>query len=150
MEKSLEEEQQFQLVNLQKNVILKQLRQKGCRITKQREILIDVILQKNCSCCKEIYYYAIKKDPNIGMATIYRMMNVLEEIGVLEWKNGYRICYREYAPLGEFLIEMEDSSMVKLNSKKLSQVLEKGMTACGYLDGKKVKQIMIKDAESLI
>ncbi|MDO4305624.1 MAG: transcriptional repressor [Eubacteriales bacterium] len=148
MEKTPEEEEQFRLVNLQKSAILKQLRQKGCRITRQRELLIDVILQKNCSCCKEIYYYAIKKDQNIGMATIYRIMNILEEIGALEWKNGYRICYREYMPLGEFMIEMDDSSLVKLDSKSLNQVLEKGMSACGYLDGKKVKQIMIKNKES--
>lgn len=144
MEKVSEEEQRFQLVNLQKNTILKQLRQKGCRITRQRELLIDIILQKNCSCCKEIYYYAVKRDKNIGMATIYRMMNVLEEIGALEWKNGYRICYRGYQSFGEFIVEMEDSSLLKLSSKSLNQVLEKGMDACGYLEGRKIKQIIIK------
>ena len=148
MEKTSEEDEQFRLVNLQKSAILKQLRQKGCRITKQRELLIDVILQKKCSCCKEIYYYAVKKDQNIGMATIYRIMNVLEEIGALEWKNGYRICYREYQPLGEFYIEMDDSSLLSLNSHTLTQVLEKGMDACGYLEGKKVRQIMVKNTES--
>lgn len=147
MEQTLEEDEQFQVVNLQKSAILKQLRQKGCRITKQRELLIDVILQKNCSCCKEIYYYAAKKDQNIGMATIYRMMNVLEEIGALEWKNGYRICYREFVPMDSFVIEMEDSSLLKLDSQSLSQVLEKGMTACGYLKNRKVKQIMIKSTK---
>ena len=38
-------------------------------------------LQEECTCCKEIYFLASKKDPNIGMATVYRMINLLEEIG---------------------------------------------------------------------
>ena len=35
------------------------------------------------NCCKEIYYEAVKKDPSIGIATVYRMMNLLEEIGAV-------------------------------------------------------------------
>ena len=53
-----------------KNYILDQLRQRGCRITKQREVLIDVILREQCNNCKEIYYMAVKEDPDIGMATV--------------------------------------------------------------------------------
>ena len=64
---------------------------KGKRITGQRKILLDVILEGNWSSCKEIYYMASKKDPTIGLATVYRMVGVLEEMGFLS--RGYRYSY---------------------------------------------------------
>ena len=60
--------------------MLQRLKEKGCRITKQRKILIDIILQGECTSCKEIYYKAAEKDPSIGAATVYRMINLMEEI----------------------------------------------------------------------
>lgn len=52
--------------------IIKMLKDRGCRMTKQRRILLDIILEDNCSSCKEIYYRASKKDKSIGTATVYR------------------------------------------------------------------------------
>ena len=78
-----------------KNYILQELRKNGCRITSQRQLLIDIILQDECCCCKEIYYQAIKKDPTIGMATVYRMVKTLEETGLIKRKNLYRIQVEE-------------------------------------------------------
>ena len=78
-------------VQEKKSYILQELRKNGCRITNQRQLLIDIILQDECCCCKEIYYQAIKKDPTIGMATVYRMVKTLEETGLIKRKNLYRI-----------------------------------------------------------
>lgn len=74
-----------------KSYILRELKKRGCRITNQRKILIDIILRDECCSCKEIYYQAIKEDPSIGMATVYRMVRTLEEIGLIRRKNMYRI-----------------------------------------------------------
>ena len=60
---------------------IKELRERGYRITRQRQVLIDIILENEYSCCKEIYYKAVQKDENIGSATVYRMLKTLEEIG---------------------------------------------------------------------
>lgn len=79
------------MAEMQKELVLQKLREKGCRITKQRRMLLDVILQEECASCKEIYYKAKKEDDSIGMATIYRMINLLEEIGAISRKNMYRI-----------------------------------------------------------
>ena len=87
--------QQYQRSNMQRSAIMDRLRQEGCRITRQRKIIIDIILEEECTCCKEIYFMASKRDPNIGMATIYRMINLLEEIGALKRKRAYRICNEE-------------------------------------------------------
>lgn len=75
----------------QKEVIVGKLKDSGCRITKQRLILLDVILEGECGSCKEIYYRALKIDHSIGTATVYRMINTLEEIGAIDRKNMYRV-----------------------------------------------------------
>ena len=74
-----------------KVLIMESLRKNGCRITNQRQILIEIILQDECSSCKEIYYQAGKVDPSIGMATVYRLVKTLEEAGLIHRKNLYRI-----------------------------------------------------------
>ena len=60
-----------------KERIIEQLEKKWLQVTKQRLMLIDVILEGKCNCCKEIYYQASLKDPSIGPATVYRMVNTL-------------------------------------------------------------------------
>ncbi|MGC4019131.1 MAG: transcriptional repressor [Muricomes sp.] len=66
--------------------IVEKLKKNGCRITRQRLILIDIILGNECQSCKEIYYRAIEIDNKIGIATVYRMVNALEEIGAINRK----------------------------------------------------------------
>ena len=70
---------------------IQKLKDNGCRITKQRLILLDIILEGNCNSCKEIYYKAAKKDSSIGTATVYRMINTLEDIGVISRRSIYEI-----------------------------------------------------------
>ena len=55
-----------------KEAIVQKLKASGCRITKQRLMLLDIILEENCSCCKEIYYRASRIDPSIGMPASVR------------------------------------------------------------------------------
>ena len=66
----------------EKKQILELFRKKGMRITKQRELILDIVLENECSCCKEIYYRAAKKDKNNVIATVYRMINSLRELVV--------------------------------------------------------------------
>lgn len=67
----------------QKERVINELKRQGKRMTKQRLLLLDVIFSREYSCGKEIYYDAIKKDPSIGLATVYRILAALEEIGAL-------------------------------------------------------------------
>lgn len=75
----------------QKEAIIEELRRQGCRITKQRRVILDVILENECSCCKEIFFRASAIDSGIGAATVYRMVNTLEDIGVISRKNMYKV-----------------------------------------------------------
>ena len=73
----------------QKELIVQKLKDSGCRITKQRMELLDIILENKCSSCKEIFYRASREDDSIGIATVYRMVNALEEIGVISRRIVY-------------------------------------------------------------
>lgn len=69
-----------------KEAIVGKLKARGCRITRQRLVLIDIILEEECQSCKEIYFKAVRDNNKIGLATVYRMVNALEEIGAINRK----------------------------------------------------------------
>ncbi len=76
---------------MSQEMIISRLRERGFRITKQRKLIISAILENDCSCCKEIYYQVREKDQTVGIATVYRMIKTLEEAGVIDRRNMYRI-----------------------------------------------------------
>ena len=133
-------DQQYQRSNMQRSAIMNRLRQAGCRITKQRKIILDIILQEECTCCKEIYFLASKRDPNIGMATIYRMINLLKR------KRAYRICNEE-SPVHICSVKLDDYTSIRLDGEKLRQVIEKGMESFGYLHDRRVRSISMESGE---
>lgn len=92
--------------------IIQKLRARGCRITKQRLTILDIILEGDCSSCKEIHYKASKLDPGIGMATVYRMVNSLEEIGAITRKNIYLV---EATVQGRSLVALQDRLGTEFN-----------------------------------
>lgn len=76
---------------MQRDEIIQKLKGSGCRITRQRLMLLDIILEEDCSSCKEIYFKASKIDPKIGVATVYRMVNALEDIGAIKCMRGFQL-----------------------------------------------------------
>ena len=40
----------YHRTQMQKEIVIQRLREQGCRITKQRLMLLDVILNEDCSC----------------------------------------------------------------------------------------------------
>ena len=77
-------------MNGEKESIIIKLKENGCRITKQRKMILDIILEDRCSSCKEIYARVVKLDQSIGMATVYRLVKELENIGVLSREIVYK------------------------------------------------------------
>lgn len=127
-----------------KEQIIEKLKENGCRITKQRRMLIDIILENDCSSCKEIYYKALKADEKIGVATVYRMINALEEIGAISRKNMYRVeCGEACADRSGCEIILEDDTVFRLPQEKLDQIVREGARQRGYLSGsKKISRII--------
>ena len=138
----------YHRTRMQKEMVLQSLKENGCRITKQRKILLDIILQEECACCKEIYYKAASVDPSIGVATVYRMVNLLEEIGAISRKNMYRIscgmnCDRE----GTCIIELDDQSICRLSSGEWYNVISEGLRCLGYVGTQKVASVVVEPCD---
>ena len=76
---------------MEKEAVLNKLKSNGYMITKQRKVMLDVIINNEISSCKEIYYFANKVDPSIGIATVYRMVNLLEKLNLIEHRTLYKI-----------------------------------------------------------
>ena len=124
--------------------ILEELRRNGFRITNQRKLLIDIILSDECSCCKEIFYRASEKNPGIGPATVYRLVNMLEEIGAISRKNMYRIDFGpEEAGEEACAVELDDGTVLPLSGAQWNQVVLSGLKSCGYLKKKGVKSVVV-------
>lgn len=129
---------------MRREMVIQKLRERGCRITKQRQCLLDVILQDDCASCKEIYYKAVALDSSIGAATVYRMVNLLEDIGAISRKNMYKIsCCLECEKENACMIEFDDASVCQLSAQNWYQVISEGLKVCGYAEGKKVAGVMV-------
>ena len=64
--------------------VIRLLRSSGYRITRQRRLIVEVIMRNDYTTCKDIYYQVVALDKTVGMATVYRMIRVLEDIGVVK------------------------------------------------------------------
>lgn len=76
---------------MSEEMVINRLKERGFRITRQRKLILRFILEHECSCCKEIYYHVKEQDPTVGIATVYRMIKTLEETGIIDRRNMYRI-----------------------------------------------------------
>ena len=124
---------------MQKDEIIMRLKDAGCRITKQRLLLLDIILNGECTSCKDIYYQAARQDKNIGPATVYRMVKLLEDTGVINPKNLYRIsCTSDCAQNHGCQIELSDRTIFHITPENHRAILTAGLQACGYSDGQDV------------
>lgn len=143
-------EERYLNTQMKKEKIVELLKERGCRITKQRLMLLDIILEEECSCCKEIHYKAVKKDKNIGTATVYRMINILEEIGAISRKNMYKISCGETClekAEGAYSVELSDQTVCHLSEKKWHRVLQEGLRACGYIKQQEITRITMRPCE---
>ena len=130
---------------MEKDIIIESLKEKGFRITKQRRLIIDTILENECSCCKEIYYKVSSIDKSIGIATVYRLINILDEIGAISRKNMYKVVYfKNYSKKNICTIILNDNTTFNLTAQKWNEVVKSGLIVCGYLKNQDILSITIK------
>ena len=141
-------EPNYQRTRMQKDVVIQELKKRGCRITKQRRMLLEVILENECSCCKEIYYNASRLDPGIGSATVYRMVNLLEEIGAISRRNMYKIVRNpDCKDESVCTIELDDNTVQKLSKDSFNNVVLTGLKACGYIDKQEIERMFVNSCD---
>lgn len=128
---------------MNKEDIISELRKSGYRITEKRKLLIDIILRNEYSCCKEIYYEANKLDSTIGIATVYRMLDTLEDIGIIN-KNSYFKFPEEYIDC------LKCNCKVILKNKKTYNINEKTWKQAINIALCSVLPIRSKDIDSVL
>lgn len=64
--------------------IAKLLRAAGKRHTAERELLFDIIAEHPHLDASAIYRLAVERNPKIGLATVYRTLRLLAELGLVE------------------------------------------------------------------
>lgn len=62
---------------------VERLRAAGRRVTPERELLVRIIDRNPHLDAAEIYRMAKEKQPRIGLATVYRTLNLLKQLGVV-------------------------------------------------------------------
>ena len=71
--------------------VIRQLKDNGYRITAQRRMLLEIILENQYSSCKEIYFAAKERDRKVWMATVYRMVQILEDMELVHKEMAVRL-----------------------------------------------------------
>ena len=71
------------------------LKEKGYKFTNQRQVVYDVVIENEGKHLnsQEIYELVREKYPEIGVATVYRTLALLEEVGMIygvDFEDGYR------------------------------------------------------------
>lgn len=131
--------------NKNKEDIIDELRQNGYRITKKRKLIIDVILKNQYTSCKEIYCETVKEDPSIGIATVYRTLRCLEDIGVIDRKNLYKVSHDYTDCLNyECAIVLKDKSFCKVPGELWEKAINKALLEICPLDYKNVESVLLK------
>ena len=119
--------------------LIKVLKSNDIRITPQRKVVIEVIasLKDHHPDIQKIYELSNKQDPNIGIATIYRTMNLMEKLGVV-----HRLELSDDNPRFELvlnnkkhhhhLIDIDSGEIIEFSNEKLELLKEKIARDLGY------------------
>lgn len=72
------------------------LKEKGYKLTPQRRAIVDIIIRNEGShlTTEELYGLVKEECPEIGLATVYRTVQLLEELGVVSKLDLNDGCYR--------------------------------------------------------
>ena len=73
---------------------------RGLRLTRQRRAVLDAIAAAPCSLSPlQVYDAARERCPELGLTTVYRTLEVLDEIGALRRVHGHGHC-ESFVPAG--------------------------------------------------
>ena len=114
------EEPNYQRTRMQKDVVIQELKKRGCRITKQRRMLLEVILENECSCVKKSIYNASRLGSGHRISYGVPYGKPLEEIGAISRRNMYKIVRNpDCKDESVCTIELDDNTVQKLSKRQL-------------------------------
>lgn len=65
--------------------IQKKLQEEGFKLTQQRQATVEILLEhpNELLTAEEIYMFVKQKNPDIGLATVYRTLEILTELAII-------------------------------------------------------------------
>ena len=117
----------------QREEILSQFRRQGLRITKQRKLILDILLSHRFECKKAICYYVREADPTVGNATVYRMLQVLEQMEMLCPENSYEVQIKQKDKQEkQCVIVMKNKKKLILSQQEWQEAVIQSLEKRGY------------------
>jgi len=97
------------------------LKRKGYKLTTQRRAVLDILMEQSGEhlSTEEVYSFVKKRFPEIGLATVYRTMQLFEEINIVNRLNFDDGCSRF-----ELYVDNENHHHHHLICEKCNKVFE--------------------------
>ena len=101
---------------------------KGMRMTNQRRVIAQVLSDSvDHPSVPDVHERAVKIDPSISVATVYRTVRLLEETGILE-RHDFKDGYSRYETKNEHhdhLVNIEDGTIIEFANKEIETLKER-------------------------
>lgn len=110
---------------------LQKLEKSGLRMTVQRRHIIDILTKSQCSSPKELWYEARQYVPDLGIATVYRLINRLEQIGILAKNRNLGINHLQ--PQLGVITNVQGQEITLRTPLQLKELVRLGLISCGVI-----------------
>jgi Fur family ferric uptake transcriptional regulator len=112
------------------------LRGAGLRMTGPRRIIVDLIRAAGGHPdAAEIHRRARERDPRIALATVYRTMKALEDIGAIQrhvFEDGRARFENAAATHHDHLIDLDTGQVIEFTSNRIEAIQEEIAARLGY------------------
>lgn len=124
----------------------------GLKMTGPRKVILDILAHSSDHpSVEEVYDRAKKKDSSISMATVYRTLGMLDELGLVfrhEFNDTDHARYEVNDQHHHHLIDLETGKVIEFQNDKIEKLKQKIAEDLGYeliecrleLYGKKIKK----------
>lgn len=101
----------------------------GLRMTEQRRVIARVLeASEDHPDADELHSRSIKIDPKISISTVYRTMNLFEELGIIE-RHDFRDGRSRYESVPDehhdHLIDLKTGTIIEFNSPQIEALQER-------------------------
>lgn len=127
----MEENEKFRVDPLTEDT-LRKLEASGLRMTVQRRHIIEILTSSQCTSPKELWYEAKQFVPDLGIATVYRLINRLEQIGVISKARNLGM-QRVEPKLGTITDDKGRKILNAGTTKDLATLIKQGLIARGTI-----------------
>ncbi len=124
----------------------------GLKMTEPRKVILDILAHaKDHPSVEEVYDRAKKTDASISMATVYRTLGLLDELGLVyrhEFNDSDHARYEVNSEHHHHLIDLDTGKVIEFQNEKIEKMKQKIAEDLGYeliecrleLYGKKLKK----------